>query len=518
MFSHALPFVVMLLFACFALCFFGLPDSLVADEMSDDPALKKSLSPYFIVISGEEEDEKLPLLSTGAEVNIAGVIADVKVTQVYKNEGKNPIEAIYVFPGSIFSAVYAMKMTIGERTIIAEIKEREEARAEYEEAKKQGKSASLLEQQRPNVFQMNVSNIMPGDKITVELCYTELLVPENGIYEFAYPAVVGPRYSNKPEEGAKDTDKWVANPFLPEGSEIPYTFDMKVNISTGIPLQEVFCPTHQTTVNYDGATFGKVELFDIERKEGGNRDFILKYKLQGGKIETGLLLYEGKDENFFLMMMEPPSKIEEKNIPPREYIFVLDVSGSMRGFPLEVSKEVLTDLIQNLRKTDMFNILLFSGGSELYSEKSVEATKENVDKALSFIDRQGGGGTELLPALERVLKLPRLNDNLSRSIVVVTDGYVDVEKECYDLIRNNLNRANLFSFGIGSSVNRYIIEGMARAGAGEPFIVTNAKEAKEKTKLLREYIEKPLLTQIEVNFTGFSAYEEEPQFFTRCPR
>ena len=151
----------------------------------------KTLSPYFLVKSDDTDVDRLPLKSTHAEVHISGVIADVNVTQVYKNEGKNPIEAIYVFPASTKAAVYGMKMTIGERTITANIREREQARQEYNQAKQDGKSASLLEQHRPNVFQMNVANILPSDMIKVELKYTELLIPTDKVYEFAYPTTVG---------------------------------------------------------------------------------------------------------------------------------------------------------------------------------------------------------------------------------------------------------------------------------------------------------------------------------------
>ena len=159
----------------------------------------KTLSPYFHVVSENPENEQLPLKSTSGNVNIAGVIADVVITQEYKNEGKNPIEAIYIFPASTRAAIYGLKMIIGERIIIAKIEEKEKARQDYEQAKNDGKSASLLEQKRPNVFQMNVANIMPEDIIKVEISYTELLIHEEGIYEFIYPTVVGPRYSNQPE-------------------------------------------------------------------------------------------------------------------------------------------------------------------------------------------------------------------------------------------------------------------------------------------------------------------------------
>ena len=469
----------------------------------------KTLSPYFFVKSDDPTVDQLPLKSTSASVSISGVIADVKVTQVYKNEGKKALEAIYIFPASTRAAVYGMKMVIGKRVIEAKIKKREEARKDYEDAKKQGKSASLLEQQRPNVFQMNVANIMPGDEIRVELKYTELLVPTDRVYEFAYPTVVGPRYSNNTAETASSTDRWVQNPYLRQGEKPTYNFDMTVNIAAGMPIKDLSCPSHKVNTAFDGPAVARVTL-DASEKSGGDRDYILRYRLAGDKVQSGLLLFEGEKENFFLYMLQPPKSVKTAQIPGREYIFIVDVSGSMHGFPLDISKKLLRELIGNLRQTDTFNVMLFSGASRLMSEKSLPATKENIDNAINVIDRQkGGGGTELLPALNRALKIPR-SENYSRTVVVVTDGYVMVEEEVFDLIRTHLNDANMFAFGIGSSVNRHIIEGMARVGMGEPFVITKQADAPAQAQRFRAMIESPVLTKAKVDFKGFSAYDVEP--------
>ncbi|MCG2720420.1 MAG: VIT and VWA domain-containing protein [Thermodesulfovibrionales bacterium] len=431
----------------------------------------KTLSPYFYVLSDDPDVDQLPLQSTSAVANISGVIADVRVTQVYKNEGKRPLEAIYVFPASTRAAVYGMKMTVGTRVITAQIRKREEARQEYEQAKQQGKSASLLEQQRPNVFQMNVANILPGDVITVELSYTELLVPTDGVYEFVYPTVVGPRYSNQPADTSPPSERWIQNPYLHQGESPHYAFDITVNLNAGMPVKEITSPSHKVKVSYDSPSIAAARL-DQAEKYGGNRDYILQYRLDGGQIESGILLYEGEKKNFFLLMMQPPRRVTNAQIPKREYIFIVDVSGSMHGFPLDISKTLLKDLIGRLRPTDTFNVLLFAGGSTVLSEKSLPATQENIGKAIAVIDSQkGGGGTELLPALKRALALPK-GEGYARTVVIATDGYVTVEEEAFDLIRKNLGNANMFPFGIGSSVNRHIIEGMARVGMGEPFVGT----------------------------------------------
>ncbi len=469
----------------------------------------QTLSPYFFVKSDDPDTDRLPLKSTSAKVNISGVIADVIITQVYINEGKNPLEAIYVFPASTRAAVYGMKMTIGERIITAKIRERKAARREYEQAKQQGKSASLLEQQRPNVFQMSVANILPEDVIKVELKYTELLIPTDAVYEFVYPTVVGPRYVDQPSKQTGPSENWTSNPYLHEGESASYAFDMKMDLAAGLPIQDISCDTHNVDIRYKGSNFASIQLSSSE-KSGGNRDFILKYRLAGGKIETGLLLSKGGKENFFLLMLQPPKRIKEDQIPPREYMFIVDVSGSMNGFPLNISKKLLKDLIGHLRPSDRFNVLLFAGGSTVMAEKSLPATQQNINHAINVIERQrGGGGTRLLPALKKALSLQG-TEGYSRNVVIVTDGYVSVEKEAFDLIRNNLGNANMFAFGIGSSVNRHLIEGMARVGMGEPFIITRPDEAQQKAAKFRKLIESPVLTGITVDFGKFKTYDIEP--------
>jgi len=469
----------------------------------------KTLSPYFVVISADPEKDALPLKSTRADVKIAGKVAEVSVTQVYQNQGKKTLEAIYVFPGSTRAAVHAMRMTVGSRVVEAEIMERQKARQTYEDAKKAGQTTSLLEQQRPNVFQMNVANILPGDEVKVELKYLELLQAEDNVYEFVYPTVVGPRYSNMPAAGAPDTEKWVQNPYLHEGQAPPYTFGLALEVQGGLPISKLASPSHEVDVQYPSSNHAKMTLKDD--KTGGNKDFVLRYALAGDKIDAGLLLYPGKDENFFLLVMEPPARVKKEAAVPREYIFIVDVSGSMHGYPLDISKALMADIFKNLRSQDYMNVLLFESGSAVLSESgSLQATEENKKKALDFIQAQpGGGGTNILPAFKRALALPR-TQGTSRIVVVATDGYVHVEPELFELVRQNLGEANLFPFGIGTAVNRFLIEGMARAGKGEPFIILKPGEAPRQAERFKRYIETPVLAGIKMSFPGFEAYEVEP--------
>ena len=481
-----------------------IPLSLAAQTPDED----KTLAPYFVV-KGDAAIDQLPLKNTRVEISVSGVIADVKVVQTYRNEGSRPINASYIFPASTRAAVYAMRMRIGDQVVVAKIKEREQAKQDFETAKKEGKSASLLEQNRPNVFSMSLANIMPQDQIEVELRYTELLVPTDGVYEVVFPTVVGPRYSSEKESSAPKTDQWVKSPYLKKGEKPTSTLHISTRISTGIPILDLNSPSHSIAPQWNGPSTAQLMLLDSEPFQG-NRDFILRYRLAGAQIASGLLLYQGEEENFFLYMAQPPARVLLEDIPVREYIFVLDVSGSMDGFPLNVSKRLLRDLIGQLRPTDLFNVVLFAGDSTVLSPKSLEANQQNISRAIGLIEGQrGGGGTELLAAIKQAMSLTRDAD-VSRSIVLITDGYISGEEGVFDYIRDNLNRCNVFSFGIGSGVNRYLVEGVARAGMGEPFVVTGETDAEAMADKFREYIQTPALTDIKVRSIGFDTYDVNP--------
>ena len=482
-----------------------------AQEAPAGPRLKTE-SPYFFVKSDDPSVDRLPLKGTEVAVKISGVIADVTVTQTYRNEGQRAIEAKYVFPGSTKAAVSGLNVRLADRLITAQIREKKQAQIEYDTAKKEGKTAALLEQHLPNVFQMNVANILPGDDVKVELRYTELLVPQSGNYEFVFPTVVGPRYNSPQSENAQA--KWAAQPTLHAGVAPSTSFKLKAAIDTPMGLKEVRSTTHAIDVKKSDEDQHADIALVADGRPADNRDFVLDYRLAGEKIESGLMLYKGQGENaenFFLAMVEPPKAVAASAISPRDYIFVVDISGSMHGFPLDTAKTVLERLIGGLRPSDTFNVLLFSGSNKMLSPKSVPATRANIEQALATIKNySGSGSTELIPALKRVYAEPK-EENVSRTVVVVTDGYVTVEREAFDLVRNNLSKANVFAFGIGSSVNRSLMEGIARAGMGEPFIITDPVQAPEQAARFRRMVESPVLTSVKATFGGLDVYDVEPQ-------
>ena len=468
----------------------------------------RSLSPYFVVDKSEPGVDALPLKATRLDVKVNGMIADVRVTQTYRNEGGTPLEARYVFPASTRAAVYAMRMRIGERAVDAEIREKQAARRDYEAARREGRNASLLEQQRPNVFSMAIANVMPGDEIAVDLFYTETLVPTEGLYRFVFPMVVGPRYNGAAGGESHQAERWIAQPTLRGGEAAKHTVAVNVEVNGPLPVQSLGSPSHPLHVDGLGSRTARSGL--PAAVAHANRDFVLEYRLAGREIASGVLVHEGRDESFFLAMVEPPARVASSAVVPREYVFVLDVSGSMHGFPIETAKTLLRGLVSNLRETDTFNIIPFAGGHSLFAPRSVPATRANVDAAVRFINGQrGNGSTELLAALRGAFAMPS-DEQRARSFVVITDGYVTIEKEAMDLIRANLGRANVFAFGIGSSVNRFLIEGLARAGRGESFVVLNEREAGAEADRFREYIESPVLTRIAVAFRGIDAYDVDP--------
>ncbi len=469
--------------------------------LSAASAAAEPLSPYF-EIHGERKTDVFPLKETHAAVEISGPIAQVVLTQTYTNDGENPIDATYIFPASTGAAVNGMTMTIGERVLVAKIERKEDARRKFEKAKSENKSASLLSQARPNVFQMEVARIMPGDEVKLTLRYSELLVPVEGVYEFVIPTAIGPRYT-----GGGKAEDFTKNPFLGKGGKTLSTFSVDLALGTPLPLQSLACPSHETVIDFHAKNRATLKLMHA----APDRDFIVRYRLSQEKIASGLLLHEGEGENFFVLHVEPPKEVRATDIPTRDYVFLIDVSGSMEGFPLNLAKKLFRDLIGDLRATDTFNVVLFAGSSEVLSPEPLAATDANLEKAVSLLSRQGGGGgTELITGLRTALALPSGKD-VSRSLVLITDGFIDAEPEVFELIRSGAKGTNVFPLGVGSSVNRHLIEGLAHIAGNDSFVVTHSGETADAVGRFRAVISSPVLTGITVTGEGFDTSELQPR-------
>jgi len=461
-----------------------------------------SETPYFQVIGADATRiERLPLLQTQADVDIAGTIAAVELRQTFENRGNVPIEAVYVFPASLRAAVNGLTMRIGERVVRGVIREKETARTEYAEAKAAGKNTALLEQHGEGIFRMRLANILPGDRIEVALQYTELLQPREGVYEFFLPTTLG---------GGDHADRAAGQTASSAPDVTDYSFGLAVKLAGPLPFAQIESPSHRIAVQHADPTHATVTFADDEAK-AMTRDFVLRFGYAGDNIAGGLLLYPGRDENFFLLTLQPPASVRPEQVPAREYIFVVDVSGSMTGAPLGLAKLVLRELLAGMRPQDRFNVLLFAGGSRVLGEQgSLDGTPQNLQRALSLIDdNDASGATDLLQALERVYALPR-STGMARSIVVVTDGVIPAGDAVSRLIRSRLHEASVFAFGVGASVDKGVIQRIARAGTGEAVMIENLDKGKPQAQAFRRYIEQPLLTDVRAIFEGFDAYDVSP--------
>lgn len=461
----------------------------------------------------------LPLEHTRVEAAVSGIVATVRVTQEFGNPYDHPIEAVYVFPLPQNAAVYALKMKIGGRTIEAKIKLREEARDLYEKARQQGRTASLLDQERPNIFTQSVANILPGDDIRVEISYFQDLAYDQGRYEYVFPMVVGPRYL--PGRGAGRTgDGWspdtdrvpdasrISPPLLPPGVRSGHDIEVSVDLDTGVPFRDLETPSHQIRVDRRGPSRAGVALSPGDRIP--NKDFILRWQVDQKGPLPGWLAHRDDLGGTFLLVLQPEVDLPRAAVAPREYVFVIDTSGSMHGFPLEQCKRVVRRCLKDLKAGDRFQVILFAGAAETLAPDPLEASAENVRRALEYIDAAtGGGGTEFLPALEKALAAPA-DENRSRIVLFLSDGYIGYEAEAMKYMHQHRGNANLFPLGVGSSVNRFLIDTMARIGQGEPFVLTPDEDPDPVVDRFFGLVSRPSLTGIEVDFEGLEISDLRP--------
>lgn len=459
-----------------------------------------------------------PLKHTTVKAEISGPITRVSVTQSFQNPFNEKIEAIYTFPLPEHAAVDSMTMKIGKRIIQGKIKEREEARQIYEQARAEGKIASLLDQERPNIFTQSVANIMPGNQIEVELTYVENLKYEDGVYEFVFPMVVGPRYIPGNATSSSLNSRAVNTDRVPDASRItppvaaPKTRSghdvyLEVALDAGLPIENMEVPLHNISANQINNHSAFITLKD--QSEIPNRDFILRYRVAGKQIQDAIITHKDNQSGYFNLILQPPQKLDVNYVTPKELVFVLDTSGSMEGFPIEKAKESMKMAIDGLNAQDTFNLITFAGDTSILFNKPVPATAENVRKAQAFLEtRQGGGGTEMMKAIDAALK-PTDNQNHIRIVCFMTDGYVGNEFEIISEIQKHKN-ARVFSFGIGDSVNRFLLDKMASEGRGEVEYVTLKDDGSAAARRFHERIHNPLLTDISIDWNGMPVTDLYP--------
>lgn len=462
-----------------------------------------------------------PLQHTSVTANVSGYVARVTVKQVFQNPFKDKIEAVYTFPLSETGAVDDMKMKVGERTIKGTIKKREEAKEIYDNAKAHGQVAALLDQERPNIFTQSVANILPGNKIEVTLQYVDLLPYESGKYTFAFPTVVGPRFMPGTPVGKSGTGRLpdttavpdaskISPPVAAEGQRAGHDISIDVNIDAGVPITALQSKVHEVTINQPNTQHAKISL--ANRNTIPNKDFVLSWDVASEQIKSGYLTYKPSKaaDGYFTVMVMPPKRATPAQIQPKEMIFVIDCSGSQHGAPLDKAKETMRYIIDHMNKEDTFQIIAFSNDARPMFAQPQKVSAEMKQKALAYINGlQANGGTWMAPAVEAVCKTPADNNRL-RIVTFMTDGYIGNDFEVIGMIKKLRGKSRWFSFGTGSSVNRFLIDAMAKEGGGESEYVLLNSSGNEVGKKFYDRISSPVLTDIKLDFEGVSVKEVYP--------
>jgi len=475
-----------------------------------------------------DQERKLPLEHTHVKAFLAGFVSQVEVTQTFANPFSEAIEVIYVFPLPENSAVNAMHMQIGPRVIRAKIEEREIARRMYEGAKRRGHTAALLEQERPNIFTQSVANIAPHEKIKVTVRYVQDLTYDDGRYEFVFPMVVGPRFvPGTPLESAMsgtgtyfDTTRVpdasrITPPVLGKGERSGHDISLELTAQNDFAIADVEVPTHDVVVRRPAD--GTLHLAIAEKQSLPNRDFVLRYAVAGTEPRAKLLTSGEEENGYFALVVHPPALDVDDLVGKRELIFVVDVSGSMAGTPIGMCKMAMRHAIEKLRPWDTFNIITFAGATAKAFPSPRPANRHNVEQAMSFLaGARAGGGTYMDDAVAAALS-PEVARGRHRYVFFLTDGYVGNDQEIIagskafvEGIEGRGQRARVFGFGVGSSVNRALLEGLSRAGKGVAVYATTREDPALAVNRFYRYIDRAVLTGIELVWGELGASEVFP--------
>lgn len=478
-----------------------------------------------LVVKDGEKVLPFPLKHTDVRARIDGYIATVEVRQQYVNPFDTKIEAVYVFPLPENAAVNEFVMTVGDRVIRGIIREREEAKQIYEAAKHQGYVASLLEQERPNVFTQKVANIEPGKQVDIGIKYFHTLAYTDGWYEFVFPMVVGPRF-NPP--GTTDGIGAVARgernasgqktevQYLSPDERTGHDISLQVDLNAGVRIEDVRSLNHAIETspfppNSDllGPNARQISLSAGDRIP--NKDFVLRYKVAGETLKSAVIAErDSKGGGYFALMLYPPTSTEQLARRPVDLCFTLDVSGSMSGAPIEQSRAAMRAALGMMREDDTFNIIRFAGGTDQFAASSVQATPENIRSAQRFIaNMNAGGGTMMLEGIRRSLN-QSVDENRVRYVCMMTDGFIGNEREIIQATRQMRGATRVFGFGVGSSPNRYLLDGMSRAGAGAVAYLSLNEKGEDVMRPFFERISRPALTEIEVDASGLKGAQINP--------
>lgn len=524
--KRGLPFLRIFAYACGAAAVLALIAIPILFMGGRDAVAAAMNTPGQLVILNPDGSQGglCPLEHTDVNASIAGFITRVRVKQSFQNPYDRPIEAVYEFPLPQGSAVDEMKMRIGSRVLIGMMKEKEEARRIYVAARAAGERTALLEQKRPNIFQQSVANIQPGERIEIEIGYNEVLSYVDGRFEFVFPMVIAPRYD--PRTVSTDVARAPSPAMTPHGAPIQTTYadmtttapatrsghdiSVTVTIASGnMQLDQLASRLHDIDIERPGLNTAVVRLKN--KTDIPNRDFVLDYNIIGDEIGDALFTRDDpKHGRFFSVTLAPPKRVTPKNVVPRELIFVLDRSGSMNGWKIEKAKLAMRQCIKNLNPGDTFNVLSFSNGLEKWFPAAIDATPENINAALAILDTtKANGGTQMMPAILEALSNPT-SDTRTRIVGFMSDGEVGNDFEILSAVKQNAGTTRVFTFGVGNSVNRFLLDTMARTARGEAQFVTEKDSPEAAADRFYVSVSAPVLSDVKLDWQGIQVEDVTP--------
>jgi len=477
-----------------------------------------------------------PILKTDVSMKVSGMVVRTKLIQHFKNETDTWLEGIYVFPLPETAAVDHMNLRIGERTIEGQIKERNEAKKIYNTAKRQGKKAALMEQQRPNMFTNSVANIGPGETVIVEIEYQQVLKYDNGKFKIRFPTTITPRYIPKKTVNISGDNGWkfaashetqVADAALitpPQNNNIKNALNIRIELDAGFPVNDITSTYHK--IKSIMHLEGRYTISLLNKDIPSDRDFELVWQPELGSVPQAALFTEVYDaQDYHLVMIMPPTDNETNQVLPRDVTYIIDTSGSMHGESIRQAKAALELAITQLRIIDRFNIIEFDSVTRKLFPESRLASATNIFIAEKFVERlTADGGTEMKPALQAAFN-SRDSDGYIRQIIFLTDGSIGNEAELFSLIKNNLGNNRLFTVAIGSSPNSHFMTKAAQFGRGTYTYIGKIAEVRQKMSELFSKLEKPVMHNLKIQWpSGVVAeiwpkrlpdlYAGEPLIFT----
>ena len=504
------------LFAAVALLISG---SATASEAAAEPAPSSHSGTLHVRTVGGQVIRNVPRLRTDVQIAVSGMLARVRVKQRFINPSPEWVEAVYVFPLPDDSAVDHMRMLVADRLIEGEIQERAQARRTYEQARASGQRASLLEQERDNIFTTSLANIPPGEEILVEIEYQQAVQHKDGLFSLRFPMVVGPRYiPGTPiveQTESFDGSGWgqattqvpdaarITPPIIDQAIEQSYENPVALNIEldAGMPVEALQSPYHAVDVQVLDPARRRISLTDGEVR--AERDFLLQWRLAGGAVPSAALFQQTRDDGHYgLLMINPPAaaEVDAGALPPRELVLVVDTSGSMHGDSIEQARAALHLALAQLRPQDRFNLIQFSDRMDVLFPQAVNADAENLQRARRYVDAlQAEGGTEMEPAMRYALQ-QGASGGLLRQVVFLTDGDIGNEQQLFDTIRAHLGASRLFPVGIGSAPNSYFMTRAAGFGRGSFTFIGKLEEVNERMQGLFNRLSKPVLTDVQLSW------------------